>query len=89
MSDSLLPRLPRPAKTKRSRKPSSPHLGGCCARVSLHGGRQARSLVFLGLIYRAPNIFNPFATRPLMESLPKGGRMIVTDVNTAIRSSCP
>lgn len=36
-------------------------------------------VVFLGLIYWAPNIFNLFA-RPLMEALPKGGRMIVTDV---------
>ena len=36
-------------------------------------------IVFLSLVYWAPNIFNLFA-RPLMESLPKGGRMIVTDV---------
>ncbi|WP_420994423.1 twin-arginine translocase subunit TatC [Cupriavidus sp. 30B13] len=36
-------------------------------------------LVFVSLIYWAPNIFNLFA-RPLMENLPKGGKMIVTDV---------
>ncbi len=36
-------------------------------------------LIFLGLVYWAPTIFNLFA-RPLMESLPKGGKMIVTDV---------
>ena len=36
-------------------------------------------IVFLSLIYWAPQIFNLFAA-PLMESLPKGGRMIVTDV---------
>jgi sec-independent protein translocase protein TatC len=36
-------------------------------------------LIFVGLVYWAPTIFNLFA-RPLMEALPKGGRMIVTDV---------
>ncbi|NYI02961.1 twin-arginine translocase subunit TatC [Cupriavidus plantarum] len=36
-------------------------------------------LVFVSLVYWAPLIFNLFA-RPLMESLPKGGKMIVTDV---------
>ncbi|MGO4305129.1 MULTISPECIES: twin-arginine translocase subunit TatC [unclassified Cupriavidus] len=36
-------------------------------------------VVFLGLVYWAPNIYNLFAA-PLMEALPKGGRMIVTDV---------
>jgi sec-independent protein translocase protein TatC len=36
-------------------------------------------IVFLSLIYWAPQIFNLFSA-PLMESLPKGGRMIVTDV---------
>jgi sec-independent protein translocase protein TatC len=36
-------------------------------------------VVFLGLVYWAPNIFRLLA-RPLMENLPKGGRMIVTDV---------
>lgn len=36
-------------------------------------------VVFVSLVYWAPDIFNLFA-RPLMESLPKGGKMIVTDV---------
>jgi len=36
-------------------------------------------LVFVSLVYWAPLIFNLFA-KPLMESLPKGGKMIVTDV---------
>ena len=36
-------------------------------------------VVFLGLVYWAPNIFRLLA-RPLMENLPKGGKMIVTDV---------
>lgn len=36
-------------------------------------------VVFLSLVYWAPQIYNLFAA-PLMESLPKGGRMIVTDV---------
>ncbi|MBN3815625.1 twin-arginine translocase subunit TatC [Paraburkholderia sp. Se-20369] len=36
-------------------------------------------VVFLGLVYWAPDIFRLLA-RPLMENLPKGGRMIVTDV---------
>ncbi|WP_207005423.1 twin-arginine translocase subunit TatC [Trinickia mobilis] len=36
-------------------------------------------VVFIGLVYWAPNIFRLLA-RPLMENLPKGGRMIVTDV---------
>jgi sec-independent protein translocase protein TatC len=36
-------------------------------------------IVFIGLVYWAPNIFRLLA-RPLMENLPKGGRMIVTDV---------
>ncbi|AGW92147.1 MULTISPECIES: twin-arginine translocase subunit TatC [Cupriavidus] len=36
-------------------------------------------LVFVSLVYWAPVIFNLFAA-PLMESLPKGGKMIVTDV---------
>lgn len=36
-------------------------------------------LVFVSLVYWAPLIFNLFAA-PLMESLPKGGKMIVTDV---------
>ncbi len=36
-------------------------------------------LVFVSLVYWAPLIFNLFAA-PLMEALPKGGRMIVTDV---------
>ncbi|SPR98439.1 twin-arginine translocase subunit TatC [Cupriavidus taiwanensis] len=36
-------------------------------------------LVFVSLVYWAPVIFNLFSA-PLMESLPKGGKMIVTDV---------
>lgn len=36
-------------------------------------------VVFVSLVYWAPDIFNLFA-RPLIESLPKGGKMIVTDV---------
>jgi sec-independent protein translocase protein TatC len=36
-------------------------------------------VVFIGLVYWAPNIFRLLA-RPLMENLPKGGKMIVTDV---------
>lgn len=36
-------------------------------------------VVFLGLVYWAPDIFRLLA-RPLMENLPKGGKMIVTDV---------
>ncbi|MBY4898304.1 twin-arginine translocase subunit TatC [Cupriavidus sp. AU9028] len=36
-------------------------------------------LVFVALVYWAPDIFNLFS-RPLIESLPSGGRMIVTDV---------
>ncbi|BCL90868.1 Sec-independent protein translocase protein TatC [Ralstonia solanacearum] len=36
-------------------------------------------LIFLGLVYWAPDIFNLFS-RPLMQALPKNGHMIVTDV---------
>ncbi len=36
-------------------------------------------VVFIGLVYWAPDIFRLLA-RPLMQNLPKGGRMIVTDV---------
>ena len=36
-------------------------------------------VVFVGLVYWAPNIFHILA-RPLLENLPKGGKMIVTDV---------
>ncbi|HBO80004.1 MAG TPA: Sec-independent protein translocase subunit TatC, partial [Cupriavidus sp.] len=36
-------------------------------------------IVFLAMVYWAPQIFNLFAA-PLLHSLPKGGRMIVTDV---------
>jgi sec-independent protein translocase protein TatC len=36
-------------------------------------------VVFVGLVYWAPDIFRLLA-RPLMENLPKGGHMIVTDV---------
>ena len=36
-------------------------------------------LVFLGLVYWAPDIFNLFS-RPLIQALPKNGHMIVTDV---------
>lgn len=36
-------------------------------------------LVFVALVYWAPDIFNLFS-RPLIESLPSGGKMIVTDV---------
>jgi sec-independent protein translocase protein TatC len=36
-------------------------------------------VVFIGLVYWAPDIFRLLA-RPLMENLPKGGKMIVTDV---------
>ncbi len=36
-------------------------------------------LVFLGLVYWAPDIFHLLA-RPLMQNLPKGGKMIVTDI---------
>ncbi|MDN7674193.1 twin-arginine translocase subunit TatC [Burkholderia oklahomensis] len=36
-------------------------------------------VVFLGLVYWAPDIFRLLA-RPLMQNLPKGGKMIVTDV---------
>lgn len=36
-------------------------------------------VVFLGLVYWAPTIFHLFA-QPLLEALPKGGKMIVTDV---------
>jgi sec-independent protein translocase protein TatC len=36
-------------------------------------------VVFIGLVYWAPNIFRLLA-RPLMQNLPKDGKMIVTDV---------
>ncbi len=36
-------------------------------------------LIFLGLVYWAPDIFNLFS-RPLIQALPKNGHMIVTDV---------
>ena len=36
-------------------------------------------VVFIGLVYWAPDIFRLLA-RPLLENMPKGGRMIVTDV---------
>jgi sec-independent protein translocase protein TatC len=36
-------------------------------------------VVFLGLVYWAPDIFRLLA-RPLLQNLPKGGKMIVTDV---------
>jgi sec-independent protein translocase protein TatC len=36
-------------------------------------------VVFIALVYWAPDIFRLLA-RPLMENLPKGGKMIVTDV---------
>jgi sec-independent protein translocase protein TatC len=36
-------------------------------------------VVFVSLVYWAPDIFRLLA-RPLMENLPKGGKMIVTDV---------
>ena len=36
-------------------------------------------VVFLGLVYWAPNIFRLLA-RPLMMNLPANGKMIVTDV---------
>ena len=36
-------------------------------------------IVFLGLVYWAPNIFHLFS-KPLLDALPNGGRMIVTDV---------
>ena len=36
-------------------------------------------IVFIGLVYWAPDIFHLFA-QPLLEALPTGGKMIVTDV---------
>jgi sec-independent protein translocase protein TatC len=36
-------------------------------------------IVFLGLVYWAPDIFHLFA-QPLLQALPAGGKMIVTDV---------
>jgi len=36
-------------------------------------------IVFIGLVYWAPDIFHLFA-QPLLEALPVGGKMIVTDV---------
>src|SRR5260370_12386837 len=36
-------------------------------------------VVFIGLVYWAPDIFRLLA-RPLMQNLPKDGKMIVTDV---------
>ena len=36
-------------------------------------------LIFLGLVYWAPDIFHLFS-RPLIQALPKNGHMIVTDV---------
>ena len=36
-------------------------------------------VVFIGLVYWAPDIFHLFA-KPLLDALPNGGRMIVTDV---------
>ncbi|TWG83505.1 Sec-independent protein translocase TatC [Cupriavidus gilardii J11] len=36
-------------------------------------------LVFMSLVYWAPDIFNLFS-RPLLDALPAGGKMIVTDV---------
>lgn len=36
-------------------------------------------LVFIGLVYWAPDIFHLFA-QPLLQALPVGGKMIVTDV---------
>ena len=36
-------------------------------------------IVFIGLVYWAPDIFHLFA-KPLLDALPNGGRMIVTDV---------
>jgi sec-independent protein translocase protein TatC len=36
-------------------------------------------VVFIGLVYWAPDIFHLFA-KPLLDALPHGGRMIVTDV---------
>lgn len=36
-------------------------------------------VVFLGLVYWAPDIFHLFS-KPLLDALPNGGRMIVTDV---------
>jgi sec-independent protein translocase protein TatC len=36
-------------------------------------------IVFLGLVYWAPDIFHLFS-KPLLDALPNGGRMIVTDV---------
>src|SRR5262245_10724686 len=36
-------------------------------------------LIFVGLVYWAPDIFNLFS-RQLIASLPSGGKMIVTDV---------
>ena len=36
-------------------------------------------VVFVGLVYWAPDIFKLLA-RPLMNNLPKDGKMIVTDV---------
>lgn len=36
-------------------------------------------IVFIGLVYWAPEIFHLFS-KPLLDALPNGGRMIVTDV---------
>lgn len=36
-------------------------------------------IIFLGLVYWAPDIFHLFS-KPLLDALPNGGRMIVTDV---------
>ena len=36
-------------------------------------------VVFIGLVYWAPDIFHLFA-QPLLKALPVGGKMIVTDV---------
>ncbi|CAG9182895.1 twin-arginine translocase subunit TatC [Cupriavidus respiraculi] len=36
-------------------------------------------VIFMSLVYWAPDIFNLFS-KPLIESLPSGGKMIVTDV---------
>ena len=36
-------------------------------------------VVFIGMVYWAPDIFHLFA-KPLLDALPNGGRMIVTDV---------
>ncbi len=70
-------RPPSKIRAKALKRPSFP-ISSNCATASCARGI-AVIVVFVGLVYWAPDIFRLLA-RPLMQNLPKDGKMIVTDI---------